>query len=126
MERNELLNKVKNKAGMNGLSELMNNRTLLQTAEIYNKELTIESADIVNYDGKQYAVIVPVEYPDKFINGGKALTELVNAIYETAEEELSDANAEHIAEFIKAMAIKFTATPARTKSGKNFTKIDIK
>ncbi|MCM1265081.1 MAG: hypothetical protein NC200_02685 [Candidatus Gastranaerophilales bacterium] len=74
------------------LSPLYTNREKIETAEILNKELTIQLVDLVNYNESKYAVVVFKEMPNRVYNAGTVLTELV--IEWLSESSIDEVNAE--------------------------------
>lgn len=70
------------------ISELMNGRDKLSTADVENRELTIAMIDFASYEkkGKQieYPVIVFAEAPNAFYCGGLVLYKMCKAVITAA------------------------------------------
>lgn len=119
MELNERLKKARKQGA---LSELMEGREKIDTAEILGKVLTIADCDVVDYDGEDghchYAIINVAEYPNSFIMGGKALTEIAEMIIDASEGE-------DIKTFCANNVVQFKAELIKTKKKLNFVKVDI-
>lgn len=122
MELNERLKKERKQGA---LSELMENREKLETADYLGKTCTINDVDVVDYDSEDghchYAIINVTEYPDHFIMGGKALTEIAEYILNA----FSESGAEDLKQFLAENVVQFTAELVKTKKKQNFVNITI-
>lgn len=122
MELNERLKKAR-KQGV--LSELMENRDKIETAEYLGKILTITDVDVVDYDSEEghchYGIILVAEYPNSFIMCGKALTEVAEFILNAfGESGMND-----IKTFLAENVVQFTAELVKTKKKQNYVNITI-
>lgn len=86
------LNDILRNAALSELtvSELMNNRVKLCTADVENREVTILAIDFANYEKKgkliEYPVLVFSEAPDAFYCGGLVLYKMCKAVVNAAIE----------------------------------------
>lgn len=122
MELNERLKKARKQGA---LSELMENRDKIETAEYLGKILTITDVDVVDYDSEEdhchYGIIVVAEYPNSFIMCGKSLTEVAEFILNAfGESGMND-----IKTFLAENVVQFTAELVKTKKKQNFVNITI-
>lgn len=127
--RNELLNNLKKKAKLSGLSPLMEGRKKMSMDDFNGTSVTITDVDIVEYDEAdkhvRYGVIVTEEYPEYFINGGKATTELVDGIISLCSETKGKNDFDTVNEFVKELKLKLKAEKVTTKGKRPFTRIEI-
>lgn len=65
-------------------SEVIGDNVKISTDEIIENggNITITMVDIINGEDGDYAVMNMKEYPDKYYNGGKQLTDLVKMLVE--------------------------------------------
>lgn len=122
MELNERLKKARKQGA---LSELMENRDKIETAEYLGKILTITDVDVVDYDSEEghchYGIVVVAEYPNSFIMCGKSLTEVAEFILNAfGESGMND-----IKTFLAENVVQFTAELVKTKKKQNFVNITI-
>lgn len=105
------------------LSELMNGREQLTTAQVENQTLTPIAVDIASVNGKKFPVFVFAEAPDRYYNGGLILEKIVEAWVADADGDLSAVNDE-LAN--NSGDIRFRFRTGHTKDGtKNLTTVDI-
>lgn len=127
--RNELLKALKKSAGLGGISELMEGRKKMSMEDFKGQSVTISAVDIAEYDDgdkhTRYGVIVVEEYPDYYINGGKATTELVDGFIALCEETTGAKDFESVNKFVKELNIKLKAEKITTKGKRTFTRIEI-
>lgn len=127
--RNELLKALKKSAGLVGISELMDGRKKMSMDDFNGQTVTITAVDLADYEdeGKHvhYGVIVTEEYPEYYINGGKAITELVESIFKLAKETIGKDDLTSINEFVKELELKLKAEKISTKGKRTFTRIEI-
>lgn len=127
--RNELLKALKKSAGLGGISELMDGRKKMNMDDFNGQSVTISAVDIAEYDEgdkhNRYGVIVVEEYPDYYINGGKATTELVDGICKLCEETTGAKDFDSVNKFVKELNIKLKAEKITTKGKRTFTRIEI-
>lgn len=127
--RNELLKALKKSVGLGGISELMDGRKKMNMDDFNGQSVTISAVDIAEYeDGDKhtrYGVIVVEEYPDYYINGGKATTELVDGIYKLCEETTGSKDFDSVNKFVKELNIRLKAEKITTKGKRTFTRIEI-
>lgn len=127
--RNELLSNLKKKAKLGGLSPLMDGRKKMSMDDFNGSSVTIAGVDIVEYDEDEkkvrYGVIVTEEYPEYYINGGKATTELVDGIISLCHETKSKDDFDTVNEFVKELKLKLKAEKVTTKGKRTFTRIEI-
>lgn len=127
--RNELLSNLKKKAKLGGLSPLMDGRKKMSMDDFNGSSVTIAGVDIVEYDEDdkkvRYGVIVTEEYPEYYINGGKATTELVDGIISLCNETKGKNDFDTINEFVKELKLKLKAEKVTTKGKRTFTRIEI-
>ena len=127
--RNELLKALRKSAGLGGISELMDGRKKMSMDDFNGQTVTISAVDLADYeDGDKhvhYGVIVTEEYPEYYINGGKATTELVESIFKLAKETTGKDDLTSINEFVKELGLKLKAEKISTKGKRTFTRIEI-
>lgn len=121
----ELSERLKKERKQGALSELMENRKKLETADYLGKTCTIVDVDVVDYDSDEehchYAIINVAEYPDHFIMCGKALTEIAEYILNA----FSESGTEDLKQFLAENVVQFTAELVKTKKKQNFVNITI-
>lgn len=127
--RNELLNNLKKKAKLGGLSPLMDGRKKMSMDDFNGSSVTIAGVDIVEYDEDdkkvRYGVIVTEEYPEYYINGGKATTDLVDGIIFLCNETKGKNDFDTVNDFVKELKLKLKAEKVTTKGKRPFTRIEI-
>lgn len=111
------------------LSAIMSDREKMSTEEIiaqYPNGITITEFDVVttpdsNGNPNTYPVLAFAEDDSKFIYGGKALMDMV-----TVWLANMDGDIESTSKALKAAGgVKIKMTPAKTKTGRNFTRVDV-
>lgn len=104
------------------LSDLMVGRTQLTTDDIVGETLTVEEFDIIAMNGKQYAIVVFKEYPDRYYNGGMVLTKIVlNWIADFDGDIIATSEA-----LQKSGGVQFKFNVGKTKDGKrNLTTVEV-
>ena len=104
------------------LSELMTDRTQLTTEDIAGKILTVVDFDIIAINGKQYAIVIFKEHPDRYYNGGMVLTKIVlNWIDDFDGDIIAAATA-----LANAGGVQFKFNVGKTKDGKrNLTTVEV-
>ena len=104
------------------LSDLMVGRTQLTTEDIVGETLTVEEFDIIAMNGKQYAIVVFKEYPDRYYNGGMVLTKIcLNWIDDFDGDIIATSEA-----LKKSGGVTFKFNTGKTKDGKrNLTTIEV-
>lgn len=124
MELNEKLKKARKQGA---LSELMEKREKMETADYLGKILTVCDVDVVDYDTDDthchYGILVVSEFPDNFIMCGKALTEVCEYLISAYEEEKTPDYT--IQNFLADNVIQFKAELVKTKKKQNFVNIEI-
>lgn len=127
--RNTLVNALRKDAGLGGISELMDGRKKMSMDDFNGQTVTISAVDLADYeDGDKhvhYGVIVTEEYPEYYINGGKATTELVESIFKLAKKTTGKDDLTSINEFVKELELKLKAEKISTKGKRTFTRIEI-
>ena len=107
--RNAIVNALRKDAGLAGISELMDGRKKMSMDDFNGQTVTITAVDLADYeDGDKhvhYGVIVTEEYPEYYINGGKATTELVESIFKLAKETTGKDDLASINEFVKELGL---------------------
>lgn len=104
------------------LSDLMVGKTQLTTEDIAGKVLTVSNFDIIAMNGKQYAIVIFKEYPDRYYNGGMVLTKIcMNWIDDFDGDIIAAAMA-----LYNAGGVAFKFNTGKTKDGKrNLTTVEV-
>ena len=111
------------------LSSIMTDREKMSTEDIiakYPEGITITEFDVVttpdsNGNPSTYPILAFAEDSTKFIYGGKALMDMV-----TVWLANMDGDIESTSKALKAAGgVKIKMSPARTKQGRNFTRVDV-
>lgn len=111
------------------LSTIMQDREKMSTEDIiakYPEGITITEFDVVttpdsNGNPSTYPILAFAEDNTKFIYGGKALMDMV-----TVWLANMDGDIESTSKALKAAGgVKIKMSPARTKQGRNFTRVDV-
>ena len=104
------------------LSDLMLGREQLTTDDIAGKVLTVENFDIIAMGGKQYAIVIFKEYPDRYYNGGMVLTKIcMNWIDDFDGDILATSEA-----LKQSGGVAFKFNTGKTKDGKrNLTTVEV-
>lgn len=106
------------------MSDIMTNRTKINTYEIiknYPNGITLNNFDMIINADNAYPVFTFKENDSVYYNGGTALKKIV-------EEWLSafEGNVEKCAdEFSQSEGLKIKLKEIRTKSGRNFTAVEV-
>lgn len=111
------------------LSGIMTDREKMSTEDIINNYpdgITITEFDVVttpdqNGNPSTYPILAFAEDNTKFIYGGKALMDMVTMWLANFEGDI-----ETTSNALKAAGgVKIKMVPARTKQGRNFTRVDV-
>ena len=104
------------------LSYLMICREQLTTEDIAGKVLTVSNFDIIAMNGKQYAIVIFKEYPDRYYNGGMVLTKIVLNWLDDFDGDIIAA----AAALESAGGVQFKFNVGKTKDGKrNLTTVEV-
>ena len=104
------------------LSDLMVGREQLTTEDIAGKVLTVSNFDIIATNGKQYALVIFKEHPDRYYNGGMVLTKIVLNWIDDFDGDIA-ATSEALA---NSGGVQFRFTAGKTKDGKrNLTSVEV-
>lgn len=98
----------------------MDGKTKVDTAEIVNKEISIDHYDFCN-SGKEngrYVVVNFKELPDRYYFGGTALTEIFEKFEEKYDHD--DINTE-----LSNNPLKISLSTVKTRNGNNFVKVSV-
>ena len=102
------------KKQLNVFAEITNNRTKIDTSELYNHEYTVDEYVLVpDNKGEVYAVVHCKEIPDKFHFAGKMETDILCMI---------DSDEEAKIEF-KQFGLKLHYEQAKNKNNQGYTKV---
>lgn len=104
-------------------NSIMAGREKISTDDIiavYPNGISINSVNMVTYQGNEYPVFTFVEDDSKYFSGGKALKSIVNAWVDACEGDISEINVG-----ISAEPVKIKLTKIKTSTGRNFVKVDI-
>ena len=101
--------------------ELMNGREKITRSDLKNFDhITICGVDMIQSDGKMVPVLIFKEDEKKFFFGGKAFSDILDAWLAAADGDLSTVQAALAADPI---AVRLLST--KTKSGRDFTRVEI-
>lgn len=104
-------------------NSIMAGREKISTDDIiavYPNGISINSVNMVTYQGTTYPVFTFSEDDSKFYSGGKALTKLANDWLEMCNGDIGEVN-----EGISAEPVKVKLSKVKTSNGRVFVKIEV-
>lgn len=106
------------------LSELMANRTKIQTAEVitnFPNGITINAVDIINTADATYPVVIFSEDYSRFYCGGTVLAKIVDSWLTEYSGDIETLNHD----LAESGGVKVKLAESRTKAGKNVTEVTV-